>query len=130
MENNNTHTHTDTNTVEVKYPELEKMKRVQADSQIIGEFLEVMGEKGIFLAKNMQSGDNGKPQYIFANSGEPATLDDYMDDVAIENPEYRSWRSGTYPINESIEQILAIFFGIDLKKAEEEKREILATVRG
>lgn len=47
-----------------------------------------------------------------------------------EQVEVNSWGSQQYmPVSKSIETLLAEHFGIDLKKAEQEKRAILATLR-
>jgi len=78
-----------------EYPEHEKMKTVQENSQIIGEFLEWLSSKNLSLCK-WQDGVTGE---------------------------------GYYAYHFSIEELLAEFFNIDLKKVEEEKKSMLESIR-
>lgn len=72
-------------------PELDKMMKVQKESQIIGEFLDSCGY--------MLCRASGKDWHPFE------------------------------PVPKTIEQVLADYFGIDLKKVEEERRSILRAIR-
>lgn len=79
-------------------PELDKISANRGDSQTIGEFLEwATTEGGFNFTKTFESGEMN----LF---GEKLTND--------------------VPVR--IEDALADFFGIDLKKAEEERRALLA----
>ena len=82
------------------YPELEKLRGVSERSQAIGEFLEwLFGSKNYHIAKYL-----GEEEY-----------EDDEDELV--------------PVHIDIEKLLAEFFGIDLAKAEEERREILEQIR-
>jgi hypothetical protein len=89
----------------MKYPECEKMKKVQSKSQAIGSFLEWLQSKKIELMTWLI------PEYN-------EELDEYL-------PEEK----GYYSINKNIEELLAEYFGIDLKKIEKEKRQMLDEIR-
>lgn len=79
-------------------PELDKISANRGDSQTIGEFLEwATTEGGFNFTKTFESGEMN----LF---GEKLTRD--------------------VPVR--IEDALADFFGVDLKKAEEERRTLLA----
>jgi hypothetical protein len=98
-----------------KTPTLEKMKSVKDKSQAIGEFLDVfLAEKGVQLGaphihnKNCLGWDERRNRY---NPGPHGRC---------------SWYSGQFePFHYTVEKLLAEFFGIDLNKAEEEKRALL-----
>jgi hypothetical protein len=79
-------------------PELAKMAAHNDESQIIGEFLDVIFSQGMVLCE--------------------------WDTVVGGNREEQ-----LFPIDKSIEQILADFYGIDLKKCEQERRELLGYLR-
>ena len=82
-----------------QYPEHEKLKAVQNDSQTIGEFLEwLCGPKQVELA--------------VWREGEERDDDEQL-----------------RPINVNKEKILADYFDIDLVKLESEKRKMLAELR-
>lgn len=83
----------------IDYPEHEKLKAVQTQSQSIGEFLDwLRGEKGFEIARWKH--------------------DDFdeNDDVLM-------------PAHFSTEKLLAEFFNIDLDKVEAEKRAMLAQLQ-
>lgn len=103
------------------YPESDKMLAVKEKSQAIGEFLEWL-----------QSGDveQGLPmrRSIFLATQRLKCEDHETGEVLPED----EWElSDVYndPFNYSIEQLLAQFFNIDLKKVEEEKRAMLAALQ-
>lgn len=78
-----------------KTPELDKMKKVQDESQSLGAFLDwLQNERKIILCEY-----NNKDEHY------------------------------PFPIYKSIEQILAEYFKIDLKKCENERRAILAHIQ-
>ena len=81
----------------MKYPEHEKLKEVQEQSQAIGDFLENMEYKGIELA-----------EWGHYFKGAPKSL---------------------VPIHKSRQTILAEYFGIDLKKLEQEKQQMIEEMR-
>lgn len=81
-----------------KYPEHEKLAKVQEQSQAIGEFLEWLGEQRIMLAK-------------------------YIDhDVGLKKPEKISRLT---PLTNATEALLAQYFKINTVKLEKEKRQML-----
>lgn len=83
-------------------PVLEKMRLVQRDSQVIGEFLDwLLNQKGLRLAHYV-----GEPPF--------AELLPYHGD-------------GRYPL---IEALLAEYFDIDLDQAERERRILLGSLSG
>jgi len=90
----------------VRYPEHEKLERIQPQSQIIGEFLEwLQGAGKLVLAEycDFSHGTNGK-----------------------------RWRRAVpalMPTSARAEVILARYFKINLAKIEREKRSMLATMR-
>lgn len=95
---------------DIDTPELDKMRSVKEHSQRIGAFLEWLSEKGVrFLGenycKNCGSSDIGESRG-----------DGYCRSCDSRNFGYR-WST--------IEQCLADYFEIDLKKVEEERRSIL-----
>lgn len=88
-------------------PETDKMIAVKDQSQAIGEFLEWLDEKGWWICRS-------------------ATQEDTRDDEG----ERTGIREGDLlPIYKSIEILLAEYFNIDLKKAEQEKRALLESLR-
>lgn len=95
-----------------KYPEHAKLDKVKDQSQTIGEFLEWLGTKNRELATYRESKE---PPYIDID-GELKSNEKYI-------PE------GWYPLNYSIEKLLAEYFEIDLNKLEKEKRQMLDEIR-
>lgn len=85
-------------------PECDKIRSVHDKSQLIGEFLEWLRSQGIQLCKDTS-----------------ATV------RCLECGE--EYPVGIMPHHESIEQLLARFFSIDLVKAEDERRKILEDLR-
>jgi hypothetical protein len=82
-----------------QYPEHEKLKAVQKESQAIGEFLEwLCGEKAVELAVWREGEERGDDELL-------------------------------RPINMNKEKILANYFKIDLVKLEFEKRKMLEELR-
>ncbi len=83
----------------MEYPEHEKLTAIQEKSQLLGEFLEWARSNGYDFCQ-MTTQEEGSPW---------------------ERVEYQPYRK-------SVDQILAEFYEIDLRKLEEEKREILASL--
>ena len=94
----------------VEYPECEKMKAAQPKSQVIGEFLEWLSERGIVLAK----------------------LHEHTDGCLDEDGRHNECGCSEemfYPIHKPTEKVLAEYYNIDLAKVEIEKREMLRKMR-
>ena len=84
------------------YPECEKLAEVSPQSNVVGEFLDWLSNE-----KNL-------------------TICTYTED---EDPMVLGDCSSYYPYHYDTEQLLAEFFEIDLKKVEEERRQILEDIR-
>jgi hypothetical protein len=95
-----------------KYPEHAKLDKVKDKSQTIGEFLEWLSTKRREVA-------------VWAEPKEPPYLD--KDGELKSNENYMP--EGWYPLNYSIEKLLAEYFEIDLNKLESEKRQMLDEIR-
>jgi len=116
----------------VEYPECERLADVRDESKEIGAFLEwYMSKKNGALYLYKEEGDNGEPKWLDADSGEPVEYDrtaDLNGKIKL-NPNYNSWRSDYYMDNTSIENLLAEYFDIDMKKVEEERQAMLNKLR-
>lgn len=86
------------------YPECEKMSKVTEKSQSIGEFLEWLSEEKKVVIGSYQE------------------FESPWDKEGCTRKEFAPFRYDT-------EKLLAEFFGIDLKKVEQEKRAMLAEIR-
>lgn len=86
-----------------QYPEHEKLKLVQDNSQTVGEFLEFLGEKDLVVCKYQET-----------------TPDE---EEGWDGPE------GYWPDRTSKEKLLAEFFDIDLIKLEAEKVEMIKSMK-
>ena len=102
----------------VATPECDKMLAVQEKSQAIGEFLEWLN------SGEADKSDFKRPIFLSAyrivtetSRGELEEDEYYVSDCHID------------PIPYTIENMLARFFGIDLEKAEKEKRALLEEIR-
>lgn len=82
-----------------QFPEHVKMEAVHSDAQIIGSFLEWLAERGVVMARWHE-------------------VEDEMEDEVL-----------LLPDNMTIAARLALYFGIDLNKIEQEKRRMLALIR-
>jgi len=96
--------------------EIDKMIAVKDKSQLIGEFFDYLQSKSIRLCEWVER----KPVCGF---------DDYADDHSHDEGCYNVDTDSFVPICQSIEQVLADYFGIDLKKVEAEKQKILEDLR-
>lgn len=118
---------------ESKYPECDKMLAVKEDSQIIGEFLDwLLNAQKKSICTQREEGNNGvEPKWVDSETGEAVEYDytDDLNDVIKINPEFDSWGSGYVADHIDIEKFLAGYFGINLDKVEEERREMLADMR-
>ena len=83
-------------------PELDKIAKLHEDSQKIGTFLEWLGEKGYRIGLYGRYTDD---------DGESEGIEQLI------------------PITKGVEELLADYFEIDLKKAETERRAILEEIR-
>lgn len=92
----------------MKTPELNKIKEVHEKSQSIGIFLDWLGSKDIVLCKRHEHNEGCK----------------FKDEIecGFQNFEYLADMTGT-------EKLLAEYFEIDLKKAENERFKILESIR-
>jgi len=109
--------------------ELDKMKEVQEKSQLIGEFVdEFLRGKGISLCmwQTPKNACGKKPcKKKHSTIWETDECKGHHHDSYCKNYPLE----GHYPIRENILQLLAEFFGIDLKKVEEEKLKIIEELR-
>jgi hypothetical protein len=102
-----------------EYPEHEKLQAVKKESQVIGEFLEWV-----------TGGAEGSPNLTFCFYQEPT------DEPMFENGGGSLFdgeelklnldyvEPGWTPAHQRIEQLLALYFGIDLEKIAEEKERM------
>jgi hypothetical protein len=86
---------------EAEYPEHVKLDKVVKKSQAIGEFLDWLGTDGVSLCRWREAGPTGD-EWV------PAEF---------------------YPSGETIETLLARYFGIDLEVIDAEKRAMLDELR-
>ncbi len=108
-------------------PESDKMIAVREESQAIGEFLESLERKGIMLMTRQES----RIEFLDEDFKKNACLSK-VEQMALRlnNPTRFEYIDGGYfRVRESIEQLLADHFGIDLKKVELEKRALLESLR-
>lgn len=98
-----------------KYPECEKLRKVAAQSQACGEFLEWLRRQGMVLAKyHEHEGSRAERNGCWQKDG--GRHCGYSDgDLEL--------------VHESVESLLARNFGVDLKKVEQERRAMLAELR-
>lgn len=85
--------------MEHTYPEHEKLQNVKEESQFVGSFLDWAQSQGYFLAMRMDNEDDDGPAEM------------------------------TVKVPKRIEELLAEYHDIDLKKLEEEKRHMLDQIR-
>jgi hypothetical protein len=100
---------------EVIYPELEKMRKVQQKSQLIGEFLDWLNyEKKVQLGRFHEHTEDCYDGW-----------DEDDDDIRI----CGMGEGELMLLNTSYENLLAEFFDIDLKKVDKERRALLDEIR-
>ncbi|MHA1952485.1 MAG: hypothetical protein ACW96U_00875 [Candidatus Heimdallarchaeaceae archaeon] len=87
------------------YPECEKLKDAQDQSQTIGEFLEWLEYRGVVLCVHC----NTNSQFFY-------------------NPDLTD-EDGFEPVQKNREDILAQYFDIDLNKVEQERQQILSKLQ-
>jgi hypothetical protein len=90
------------------YPEHEKQQAVREKSQVCGEFVEWLQQRGIHLAE--------WTTYTYTRSD-------------LGGKEHEGTRQEMALTRQSLQDLLGKFFGIDPQKLEAEKREMLAAVR-
>ena len=111
-----------------KTPTLDKMIENKDESQSIGEFIDwLQSEKEITLCYH----EAGHYEYFDDKDGAQIKKMSKLEARLwrANNPEKCEWIEGYYPKRDNIEQLLADFFGVDLKKAEKEKRKVLEYTR-
>jgi hypothetical protein len=124
-----------------EYPEHDKITRLGGANDTVGEFLDWLQGQGIVLHRWQEAGNNGEPTYLYTDQ-RPADADMYLAGGEWylshlhptprwrrRNPDYHSWAEGWVPVEQTTEQLLAAFFGIDLTRLEEEKREMVRRIR-
>lgn len=113
------------------YPEHEKLQRVKRDSHVIGEFIEAMQGQGVQLCRLRQFTEEREvyrlPDGTLTTSSFIAGFNDgeatgERQDVPVGDPEFR-------PVRESINEVLAGYFGIDYRALMAEKDRMLEDVR-
>lgn len=124
-----------------QYPEHEKLEAVKDESQTIGEFLEwLLSEHGVTLCRYEEEARSEADRYVIAGhtpKGEPIYVNDETGDESPNivswnrkrNPDYWYKSAGFYPLNQTIETVLASYFRIDLKKIAAEKEAIYQELR-
>ncbi len=99
-----------------KYPECEKALEVKDESQAIGRFLDWISEQRVELSKwGMVCKGHDDGDYYCETEKELADC----------NRSYERLK----PVHTRPEQLLADYFGIDLKKQEEERQSMLDDLR-
>jgi hypothetical protein len=113
-----------------EYPECEKLAKVVPNSQKIGEFLDWFESDGRILAHYIK-----KVKFVCTKKDIPCS-DRYWDLCVRPSLECVSLKTEEtdekelVPLNCRIENLLAVYFGIDLDKVEKEKQSILNGIRG
>lgn len=98
-----------------KTPTLDKMLAIKNESHVIGEFLKWLEENGCEIASYDGVALREPAHKLAAALAEPSRI--------------KRDRDLLIPVNLSIERILAMYFKIDLDKAERERRYLLASLR-
>lgn len=99
------------------YPEHEKLSAVREQSQTIGDFLDwLREEQGISLRQWMEPTEEVEALRWNEKPNDPPRF-------------YTVKRPGYYSPEKKTEDLLAEFFGIDLKALEAEKRALLESIR-
>ena len=116
--------------METLTPELDKMIANRDNSQAIGEFMDWMMNKKQVLFRIQQP---EKIEYLDKD------FEKECKKLGFGTPQERAHRynnstkwehvGGLVPFNVNIENILAEYFGVDLKKAEKEKLALLDNIR-
>lgn len=86
----------------VATPELDKLAAVREKSQLIGDFLEWLQGEGLVICEWHDK------QYVNGKLVQPA---------------------GYYPVQRRMDQLLADYFGINLKAVERERQAVLNAIR-
>ena len=107
--------------IKKEYHEHDKLAKLRDESQLIGEFLEVMQEKGVFLAHYRKVCKHYASHESYCRYLKDGTTLDFCE--KCEDFEYS--HEVMVSDNRSISDILANYFGIDQKKLEQEKKEML-----
>src|SRR3990172_3089456 len=103
---------------ELSLPEHDKLRALDGKNDDVARFLEWLSYNGISLSKNHEHEEG---------CGELTV--DFNNPFRRKTGECGYYENELVPIGKSIEEILAAYFEIDLKKLEEEKQEILKSIR-
>lgn len=102
---------------EEMYPEHVKLQKIVDKSQAIGAFLDwLQTSEGVHLTVRDDRGFCGIPY-------------DYTDDEGNQFVEVEEEDYAYKPVNRTIEEWLALYFGIDQRKISQEKAEMLEHLR-
>jgi len=112
---------------ETRYPEHEKLSEVSAESQTIGEFLDLgLPQMGIVLYEERpydcecSACDRGEGEFSKWHS------DEERETIVNGRVQLRKM----FPTGRTIQQILAAYFEIDQDRIDAEKEQMLAALRG
>ena len=107
---------------ESKYPEHEKLAKIKDQSQAIGDFLEWL--------RTGEADPTGFDRSIFLATHEVIT-EEYSATGEWHDLPKDKWYVGDRLVlfRYNMEELLARYFGIDLKKLEEEKKQMLEELR-
>lgn len=108
------------------YPEHDKLDAVKDRSQSIGEFLSWLSAQGLSRCYYLPE------MYICLDCGEidPSRVSARRRECPECDEDVELREEGYYPDHRGVEKLLAEYFDIDLAKVEQEKRQMLATLRG
>lgn len=120
---------------EPKCPECEKTRAVRPEIQVIGEFVDcLVNEKKIILAHSHKHSDachtlGFSKQKFRQEYASPLASQDEILEGRFYSPQCELAHGELYFAHEGIEELLAEFFGIDLKKRADEQDALLDYIR-
>lgn len=108
-----------------KYPECEKLSRTSKESNKLGNFIEWLNERGIFLAEYPRGCEHHKPYSGVRNAcGLGHKLDEF--DCGPGCRDYKETEIGDLRTTDhTVERLLADYFEVDLVEVENERRAML-----
>ena len=108
------------------YPEHDKLHAVSEESQRIGDFLDWLREQRINLMVYRDDiSDTVDCWAFFDKEPHPETCRGGCGGTGVKTIRREGW----VPESRGIEQLLADYYGIDLRKLEAEKRRVLEEIR-
>ena len=112
-----------------KYPECKKLSRVSGESNKLGDFIDWLYERGIFLAEYPKGCEHHKPYLEVRNAcGLGHKLDEF--DCGPGCQDYSETEIGDLrTTNHTKERLLADYFEVDLAVVDEERRAMLEEMR-